>query len=387
LALKELYDKHDFESTREGARFLAMNRSNLDRILTGKTQVYDATRVLGMASRLGASQVLANQLFLLAVQTHDSNASGFHSPSWHANGLEGPPFWILEAEADRFDILELTMITGLMQTEAYIEAQAKADPFAAGDSIEAIKQYKLSRQRRRFGPEGKAAAGSPVVLAEQCLTAIRGEDFFEEQMEHMLNLVEQHGIGVYILPMAHPYNLQLTRPFTIMGFDNQESVEVVYMESYQGSEWTESKAAVERCRKLYVRLEGVYRAGSVCRMLTNEWRKSSRSSNNTSDQNGQCLEARQVSRLSADWQRSSPSSGNDNWACLEARRAYPVVQVRDSKLGEGSPILDTTSADWLGFLAAVAKLPLNHHKIFAADSANSSNALGFRPRASSTPPE
>jgi hypothetical protein len=119
-------------------------------------------------------------------------------------------------------------------------------------------------------------------------------------------------------------------------------------------------------------------------MLTSEWRKSSRSGNN--DQ-GQCVEARQVEGLTQEWRKSSRSAGGVNDQCVEARRAAPMVQVRDSKLGDGSPILSTSSADWLGFLAAVAKLPLNHHKIFAADSANSSNALGFRPRASSTPPE
>lgn len=87
-------------------------------------------------------------------------------------------------------------------------------------------------------------------------------------------------------------------------------------------------------------------------MLTSEWRKSSRSGSNT---NGQCLEARQVSGLSREWQKSSRSSGNDNSACVEARRADPVVQVRDSKLGEESPILDASPADWRGFLSAVTR--------------------------------
>lgn len=60
-------------------------------------------------------------------------------------------------------------------------------------------------------------------------------------------------------------------------------------------------------------------------MLTERWRKSSLSSNAT---DGQCVEVRQVSR---------------------------AVQVRDSKLGDGSPILDASPSDWRGFLAAVAR--------------------------------
>lgn len=65
-------------------------------------------------------------------------------------------------------------------------------------------------------------------------------------------------------------------------------------------------------------------------MLTREWQKSSRSSNNTGDQQGQCVEA----RLS--------DSG---------------CEIRDSKLGEISPILDASLADWRGFITAVSKLP------------------------------
>jgi hypothetical protein len=89
----------------------------------------------------------------------------------------------------------------------------------------------------------------------------------------------------------------------------------------------------------------------------------------------------------SNWRKSSRSSGNDNSACVEARPSSGGFELRDSKLGDGSPILSASSADWLGFLAAVAKLLLNHHRILATDSANSSNALGFRPRASSTPGE
>ncbi|THV42817.1 DUF397 domain-containing protein [Glycomyces buryatensis] len=73
-------------------------------------------------------------------------------------------------------------------------------------------------------------------------------------------------------------------------------------------------------------------------MLTNEWKKSSRSGN----QGGDCLEAR--------WKKSSRSS-NQGGDCVEARTHAGVVQVRDTKLGEASPILDLSPADWRAILA------------------------------------
>ncbi|MCD0442822.1 DUF397 domain-containing protein [Glycomyces sp. A-F 0318] len=78
-------------------------------------------------------------------------------------------------------------------------------------------------------------------------------------------------------------------------------------------------------------------------MLTGEWKKSSRSGN----EGGNCVEAR--------WKKSS-RSGNTGGNCVEVRGRAGVVQVRDTKLGETSPILDASPADWRGFLTAVAKL-------------------------------
>lgn len=55
------------------------------------------------------------------------------------------------------------------------------------------------------------------------------------------------------------------------------------------------------------------------------------------------------------WRKSSRSSGNDNSACVEARRSSGEFEVRDSKLGDSSPILSASAADWRGFLSTVAK--------------------------------
>ncbi|RRS01765.1 DUF397 domain-containing protein [Glycomyces terrestris] len=78
-------------------------------------------------------------------------------------------------------------------------------------------------------------------------------------------------------------------------------------------------------------------------MLTDEWKKSSRSNS----QGGACLEAR--------WKKSSQSN-NQGGACVEARAHQGVAQVRDTKLGESSPILETSAADWTAFLAAATRL-------------------------------
>ncbi|WP_307789066.1 DUF397 domain-containing protein [Glycomyces salinus] len=58
--------------------------------------------------------------------------------------------------------------------------------------------------------------------------------------------------------------------------------------------------------------------------------------------------------LSSEWRKSSRSSGGANDQCVEARALAGAVQVRDTKLGEESPILDVSPDTWRGFVAAAA---------------------------------
>lgn len=55
--------------------------------------------------------------------------------------------------------------------------------------------------------------------------------------------------------------------------------------------------------------------------------------------------------MSNGWFKSSFSSGGDN--CVEVRFHGDQIQVRDSKRGEGSPVLAFTEDEWQAFLDGV----------------------------------
>ncbi len=55
--------------------------------------------------------------------------------------------------------------------------------------------------------------------------------------------------------------------------------------------------------------------------------------------------------ISENWKKSTKSSSG---SCVEVRLADGSVQVRDTKLGEESPILPFDLGDWAHFASAVA---------------------------------
>lgn len=53
------------------------------------------------------------------------------------------------------------------------------------------------------------------------------------------------------------------------------------------------------------------------------------------------------SKLDGTWRKASYSQGNGN--CAEVRKIDGGAQMRDTKLGEASPVLSFTDAEWFAF--------------------------------------
>nr|WP_081913360.1 DUF397 domain-containing protein [Glycomyces sp. NRRL B-16210] len=78
------------------------------------------------------------------------------------------------------------------------------------------------------------------------------------------------------------------------------------------------------------------------------WRKSTRSSDSANDN---CVECRQS------WRKSTRSNNSGNDQCVEARSICTGYQVRDSKLGDDSPVFDLAATDFAGLLRATRLAP------------------------------
>lgn len=55
------------------------------------------------------------------------------------------------------------------------------------------------------------------------------------------------------------------------------------------------------------------------------------------------------------WRKSSRSSNSGDNNCVEARSSEQGFQVRDSKLGDGSPVFDLDAGEFLDLLRRAAQ--------------------------------
>lgn len=55
------------------------------------------------------------------------------------------------------------------------------------------------------------------------------------------------------------------------------------------------------------------------------------------------------------WRRSSRSANSGDQNCVEARAATAGFQVRDSKLGDDSPVFDLAPREFTGLLRAAQR--------------------------------
>lgn len=236
---------------REAARITQTKKDTLGRMLGGEIHKYDPPKVFGVAQLLGASTEVAQELFNLAVQTHDTKASGYRPTG--AGGAEWlSPFASVEAEATRLDIYESEYITGLLQTRKYMEAANLTDPTLTPEQAEKNIEIKLKRQELAWGP---VREGPPlemrVILNEPCLLRIKEADFYDEQVAHLLEMTERHEIGVYILPMSRGLHSSMQAAYSIMGFQHPANMRIVYFESHLGDEYREDRKSVDHSRKLF----------------------------------------------------------------------------------------------------------------------------------------
>ncbi|OON72915.1 helix-turn-helix domain-containing protein [Streptomyces tsukubensis] len=146
----------------------------------------------------------------------------------------------LEDIATNIRTWQLAVIPGLLQTPDYARALAVgAGSWDDPDEIEPFVEARLARQERL---RGERPLQLWAVLWEGALRQlVGGRSVMREQLGHLSNMARQPNVKLQILPClagAHP---GMTSAFSIVSFDEQGALDVVFAESTSSTVWLESE--------------------------------------------------------------------------------------------------------------------------------------------------
>ncbi|WP_030958310.1 helix-turn-helix domain-containing protein [Streptomyces sp. NRRL S-378] len=154
----------------------------------------------------------------------------------------------LEQQAKMIREFALSLVPGILQTEAYMRAVLRtAFPPWSEEECDRIVVTRLERGNLLANPT------TPLVWALLDEAVLRrrvgSPDVMAEQLMHMVDLAESHRIRVHVLPQdlgAHPLQQSM---LTLMWFEDQPPV--AYTEAIYTAKLYDNPAMVERIQAAY----------------------------------------------------------------------------------------------------------------------------------------
>jgi hypothetical protein len=159
----------------------------------------------------------------------------------------------LRHEADSALVRELqpSSIPGLLQTGEYAAAARLAAHWLVDPNVgaERATAARLERQKLLHGPEPLALH---VVVDEGAIRRqVGGPVVMANQLRHLLTIGEQDNITVQVITDdAGAYGTQ-SGPVVILGFDDPEDPEIVYLETPNGGDWVDDRDDIAKFVALF----------------------------------------------------------------------------------------------------------------------------------------
>jgi transcriptional regulator with XRE-family HTH domain len=150
-----------------------------------------------------------------------------------------------ETEAVSLVNFEIDLIPGLLQTEDYVRAIARAfTPSANTAEIQHRVEVRKRRQARLF-------ADHPIefdaVVNEAALhQLVGGKDVMSTQLKHLARIAHLPNVSIRMVPFSVGAYPAMGRPFVILRFDRPEWPDVAYQENLNSCMYIEHPAEVEQ---------------------------------------------------------------------------------------------------------------------------------------------
>jgi transcriptional regulator with XRE-family HTH domain len=151
-----------------------------------------------------------------------------------------------EADAATVSELQPNVIPGLLQTEDYAKAIMYAARRTTNPSIgvEKATAARLERQKLLYGADPLMLH---ALIDEGAIRrVVGGRTIMSRQLRHLVTIGQQDNITIQVIDFdAGAYGTS-SGCLTILGFDDPEDPDAVYLEHPAGGEWVDSKDNIEQ---------------------------------------------------------------------------------------------------------------------------------------------
>ncbi|MFI5660743.1 helix-turn-helix domain-containing protein [Streptomyces sp. NPDC051684] len=249
IELKRLREESRLTCSQVGAE-LDWSSSKVSRMETGRVRVQPSD-VDALCRFYETSDDLRALLKSLA---KESKAKGW----WHAHG-DAIPTWFsvyvgLEQAAANLRSYQAEYIPGLLQTDEYAAEQCRAWVDHTPDDVQRMVTVRMRRQELLTE---EAAPDLWAVVHEGALRHVVGNRaVMTRQLERMLELGKLKNVTVQVLPFdagAYP----TTGSYTLLGFPEQEDLDMVYREGLTDSVYLEDSKDVALYTKAFDHLRAL----------------------------------------------------------------------------------------------------------------------------------
>jgi hypothetical protein len=234
-------------SADEARQMIGVSRSTLGRMERAETTIMPAV-VEKMLRLYGVEEEDIEPLVELAKQARKRG--------WWQRYNDVLPDWFevyvgLEAEASLISEYDPALIPGILQTEDYARTVIKAEhPNETSKEIERRAELRMQRQQREQMPKLWMIVDEAVLRR-----TVGSRDIMRQQLQHVLQVAEQPGNDIQVLPFDAGEHGSMGVAFSILSFPDPRDAPMVYLENQVSSLYLEEDHEVQRYREVFEHLK------------------------------------------------------------------------------------------------------------------------------------
>jgi|tagenome__1003787_1003787.scaffolds.fasta_scaffold20818238_2 transcriptional regulator with XRE-family HTH domain len=150
-----------------------------------------------------------------------------------------------ESDAHTVRTIQLELIPGLLQTEAYARAMHDLAGVANADKL---VEARLKRQERLLSREPLTLQ---AVISEAAIRRAAVEDFAAEQFRHLLAMARRPNVSLRILPFSTGLHMSVTSGFVLLDFHPEVGAPSAYLEHANAGQLVDDATVVRHMTDVF----------------------------------------------------------------------------------------------------------------------------------------